>query len=288
MKSLKTALINIRRMPYKSMLAIGMISITFFVVYVFSMLAIGSQLVIDHFESSPTIVAFFNIRAEDEEIAQVDRAMQVNDRVTELKLISKDEALSYYQERQTNPLLVELVTAELLPASIELSAQNPESLKDLEQELQQYSQIEEVVLQRDVIDQLVGWTNSIRTAGIGLISVLSFLSLLILISIISFKIGNQGKLVGILRILGASSGFIITPYIIEGFIYGLTGSLIGWSLMYATYLYITPWLQAMAGSIISLPPSWEFFAVQAGLGTSLAMFFGGFASILAAKKLIKR
>jgi cell division transport system permease protein len=214
--------------------------------------------------------------------------MQQSGLVTEIKLISKEDALSYYQSRQDNPLLLELVTAELLPASIELSAKNPESLNLIEEQLQQYSQIDEIVLQQYEIDQLTSWTNLLRLVGAGLTLALATFSLLIIISVISFKIGNQSRLVGILHILGASSSYIVTPYIFEGFIYGLLGSAVGWSLMYGGLLYLTPWIQSMVGEIIPFPPSWEFFAIQFGVGSSLAMFFGGFSSIIAAKKLIKK
>ncbi len=288
MKSFKTALINIRRMPYKSLIAIAMISITFFVGYCFSMLLIGSQLILKNFETQPTIMAFFEIRAEAEEVEQVAKELDKHDFIDSIKLISKEEALEFYQERQDNPLLLELVTADILPASIEVSTVDPQYLTQAEQILMSFSQIDEVVLQKDVVDQLVEWTDSIRMVGLVTTSVLAVLTFFIITSTISFKIGNQSKLVGILRIIGASSGYIITPFIYEGFIYGFLGSVIGWSLMYVSFLYLMPWLNSFIGAIITLPPSWEFLALQAGIGTSMGVFFGGMASVFAGKKMIKK
>ncbi len=288
MKSLKTALINIRRLPYKSLIAICMISITFFVTYSFSLLIIGSEQVLNYFESRPTLIAFFNIKATDEQLAQVKTAIQELDFVEEVLIVSKQEALEYYKEKQDNPLLLELVTAEILPASIEVSTIEPTYLPEVETKLQQFEQIEEIVLQRDVIDQMISWAQSLRLVGLVIVIVLVVLSLFVISSTISFKIANQGKLVSILRIIGASNTYIITPYIYEGFIYGLVGSVIGWSGSLAWLLYLSPWLQTFVGEIMQLPPPWQFFAIQLGIGTSLGLFFGGIASLVAGKKLIKK
>ncbi len=287
MQSLKSALINIRRMPYKSMAAILIISITFFVAYTVSLLMLGSQEILQFFEARPKVIAFFDIKTEDYEVSQVKSDLEKLDFVEEITLISKEEALSYYQDNQDNPLLLELVTADILPASIEVAANSPEELTLIEERLNSYSQIDDVILQKDVITQLTQWTNSLRTVGLGLTIIFLVLSLLTIISIISFKVSHQRKAISILRIIGAGSGYIVTPYIYEGFIYGLLGSSFGWGSMYAGFLYLTPWLTQVLGQIITFPLTWQFFAIQYGLGTCLALFFSGFASMLAARKLIK-
>lgn len=288
MKSLKTALINIRRMPYKSFIASGMIVLTFFIAYCFSMLLIGSELVLNFFETRPTIVAFFQIRADDEEAGRVAALLEEAEYVESVQVVSKEEALTYYQERQQNPLLLELVTADILPASIEISATDPEFLPEIEQDLATFEQVDEVVLQRDVVEQLTAWTRSIRLVGIVITSIMLLLTFSIIVSTIAFKIGNQGRFVNILRFIGASSGYIVTPYVYEGFIYGFIGSVVGWGLMYASFLYLMPWLSSFVGQIITLPPPWQFLAMQLGAGLTLGLFFGGFASVVAAKKLIKK
>lgn len=288
MKSLKTALINIRRMPYKSLIATGLIILTFFIAYSFSMLMIGSEMVLNFFETRPTVIAFFQIRVDDAEVNQVANSLEELDYVESIKVVSKEEALAYYQERQQNPLLLELVTADILPASIEISTTSPDFLPQIEQDLGNYQQIDEVVLQKEVIEQLTAWTRSLRMVGLVITSVLLLLTFSTIVSTIAFKIGNQGKFVNILRFIGASSGYIITPYVYEGFIYGFIGAVVGWGLMYTSFLYLMPWLKSFVGQIITLPPSLEFIAIQIGVGLTLGLFFGGFASIVAGKKLIKK
>ncbi|MBD3250492.1 MAG: FtsX-like permease family protein [Candidatus Pacebacteria bacterium] len=289
MKSIKTALINLRRMPYKSMMAVLMISLTFFVGYSFSMFVIGSQQILEFFESQPQVIAFFQIQAEEDQIQQVVSRFEHRSDIDQLTVVSKQEALAYYrQDKKDNPLLLELVTADILPASIEVSTKTPDQLTAVKQELEDFDQIDDVVLQQEIVDKMISWTNSLRLVGLTTTGILALLSLLVIITIVSLKISHKKKSINIFRLIGAGSGFIITPFIWEGFIYGLLGSAIGWSLMYVGYLYLSPWLNEFVGQIISFPLPWQFLALQLGVGTVLGLFLGGTASAIAANRLLKK
>lgn len=288
MKSLKTTFINIKRTPYKSLATIIMLSVTFFIAYGFSLFVLGSQQVLQYFESRPKIIAFFDIRAEEDEINEVKRAMEQSGYVDSIQIVSKQEAFGFYQEVQQNPLLLELVTAEILPASIELSSTNPEELTLIDQELRRFDQVDEIVIQYDIIEQLSTWVSSLRMIGMAITGALLLLSLVIIINTISFKVSGQKKKVAILRFIGADTGYIIAPFIYEGFLYGIIGSLIGWGLIYVALLYLSPWLSGVVEQIITFPIPTDVLLIQLGIGTSLALFFSGFAGLLAAKSLIKR
>ena len=288
MKALKTALINIRRMPYKSLVAIMIISLTFYVAYSFSLIALGTEEVLQFFESQPKVIAFFDINTTNSEVLEAAEQVKQQSYVTTVSVETKEQALEYYRQQQDNPLLLELVSADILPASIEVSANSPQDLTKIKQHLTTYTNINDVVLYQDVIQNLNQWTQSMRLIGVGVIAMLTIVSLLVIISVISLKVSHKKRSISILRIIGASSGYIITPFIYEGFLYGLVGSIFGWLGMFATYLYLQPWLKNFLKSIIQFPLPWQFFALQIGLGSTIALFLGGLASIIAAKKLIKK
>jgi cell division transport system permease protein len=274
-------------MPYKSLAAILIISLTFFISYSFSILTLGSEEILQHFESQPKVIAFFQIETEPDQVQEVVDELQSYPYVKKVSVDSKQEALEYYQQHQNNPLLLELVSADILPASIEISTYNPAQLNQVKNNLQQLDSIDEIVLYKDVIDSLNQWTRSIRLIGIATLTAMAVVSVLVVATIISFKISHKKRAISILRIIGAGSGYIITPFIYEGFIYGILGSVLGWAGMYAGFLYITPWLKKFLGQIIELPLPWQFFALQLGVGSTIALFLGGLASIIAAKKFIK-
>ncbi len=288
MKSIRATFVNIRRTPYKSLATILMLSLTFFMVYGFSLFLLGSHQVVQFFETRPKVFAFFELKAEQDDIAEVVTALEQSDYIYDMTLVSSEEAFQYYQDIQQNPLLLELVTAEILPASIEVAATSPENLTLVSQQLKQFSQIEEIVAHQEVVEQLSDWVSFLRIVGLIIIGVLAVISLVIIINTISLKVSSHKKKVSILRFIGADSSYIIIPYIYEGFIYGLIGSIIGWGLVCSGLLYLTPMLKTFVGEIISFPLSWEFLLLQLAVGTSLALIFSGLGSLIAVKNLIKR
>src|SRR5690606_11778343 len=103
--------------------------------------------------------------------------------------ISKEEALKIYQEQnKSDPILLDLVTADILPASIEVQAVSATDLADLATVVQSSDLVEEVVFQKDIVDTLVAWTNAARKIVIAVIAILVTVSVLVIITIIGIKI----------------------------------------------------------------------------------------------------
>ncbi len=288
MNSFTTALTTIRRSPYQALTSILMVATTFFVAYVFSIFMIGSKIVLEHFETQPQILAFFVLETKPEIIESVAKTMEERPYVSSVEIISQEEALKLYQkDNSDDPLLLELVTADILPASVEVSGIDIDSLALIKKDLESFSQIEDIEYQEDVISTLSSWITTIELVGVGTTVVLGTISFLIIMVIIAMKANVQKKKIAIMRMLGATKWYIKAPYMYEGIIYGLIGALLGWLAMFATLLYLTPSINSMLGDISLLPAPIEFYVLHAAGGGVLGMFLGAFASIFAIQRFIK-
>ncbi|MBW7944155.1 FtsX-like permease family protein [Patescibacteria group bacterium] len=288
MKNVSAALTNIRRSPYQTLAVMLLVSITFFVGYVFSLFLYSTEQILRYFETRPQITAFFNIDSDPVVIEQLQRTMESKSYVSNVTVISKERALEIYQEdNKKDPLLLELVTADILPASIEVSGKDATDLPRIKEDLEGASGIDEVVYQQDVIEQLQSWTKSIRYIGIGSVVVLGLTSLLLIIIVTGLKVVSKRRTIQIMRIIGASSWYVKAPFIYEGMIYGLFGSAIGWGSMYLGLLYATPWLQNFLGSVPLFPLPLQFYAIQAGIGTLIGLLLGALASSFATSRMMR-
>lgn len=288
MNALATALTTIRRSPYQAMISILMLAVTFFVAYSFSAFLIGSQVVINHFETQPQVLAFFELSTQLEAIESVADEMESKSYVNSVTVISQEEALKLYQEdNKDDPLLLELVTADILPASVEVSGKNIASLEQIKSDLESFDSVEDVEYQEDVISTLSNWINSLELAGIALTAVLGTISFLIIMTIIAMKANAQKHKIRVMRMLGATKWYIKAPYMFEGMIYGLVGAILGWTAMFSVLLYITPSINYILDSITLLPAPLEFYALHAGAGILSAMILGAFASTVAVQRFIK-
>lgn len=289
MNHFSSALTNIRRTPYQSMAAIMILAVTFFVAYSFSLFAYSTQAILTFFETQPQVIAFFEIDASANQISEATKLMKEKSYVEEINTVSKQKALEIYQEtNKQDPLLLELVTAEILPASIEVSATNVESLSQIRQDLEKLPGIEEVVFQENIVDSLRSWTKSVRYVGIASVAVLATTSLLVVMVIIGMKISYKRNAINIMHLIGASRWYIKAPFIYEGLFYAVFGSLIGWGGMYIGLLYITPWLKQFIGSIPLLPIPSELLALQLAVGSFIGILLATIASAFSVQRVMRK
>lgn len=274
-----------RRSPYQSLAAIFMTTITFFIVSVFSLVVLGAHSMLTFFESRPQVTAFFKDDAIPSEVESLKSTITSTVAVDNTKYISKDDALEIYRKQnEDNPLLLEMVTADILPASLEVSAKNASDLETIAGIMQKQNYVEEVVFQKDVIDTLRKWVSGIRTTGIVLSTLLILASLSTIAIILGLKFTARKTEITTLSLLGATSWYIRSPFISEGIIYGFSGAVIGWGLSYLTLLYLTPNIMNFLGEITLLPvPIWVMLSLL-GAEAFLASLIGALASLIATRR----
>src|SRR3989344_5056241 len=138
MKFIKSSLRNIRRSPYQAMAAVLIMMLTFLTISFFTFLLSGSSRVINFFESKPQVTAFFKNEAKQSDINALEKQVKNTGKVASLKFVSKQEALKIYrQQNKDDPLLLDLVTADILPASLEISAYRINDLSGISEMLKE-------------------------------------------------------------------------------------------------------------------------------------------------------
>lgn len=288
MKYFSTAWKNIRRSPYQALAAILIMTVTFLTISFFAFLLYGSSTVVSYFESKPQVTAFFKNEASQDEINSLENKLSQTGKTASIKFVSKQDALKIYKEQNKNdPLLLDLVTADVLPASFEISTQKIDDLSLVSDMLKKSSIISDVVYQKDVVSTLTSWTNAIRRIGIVLIALLSLVSIFIMSMIISIKISHKKEDIEIMRLIGATSWYIRWPFIIEGVFYGALGSLVGWLIATGVLLYSTPFLESFLKGIPVLPASYTNLLLLLGLEILFAAFLGVLSSFLAVFRYLK-
>lgn len=285
------ALRRIRRSPYQAISAISVMTMTLFMACVFFLVAAGSQAVLQYFETRPQVNAFFkrDIVPDTAKIAAIKAKLEATGHAQAVKFISKEEALTIYKDLNKNdPLLLEAVTANMLPSSIEVSATDPKYLKDLAEILKKEEGVDDVRFAEDIISALSVWTNSVRIIGLSLVGANVFIAFTIIILIVGTKVANRHEEILLLQLTGATPGFISAPFVWEGIIYGVLGGFISWGIAYLILLYSMGFLVGFLAGIPILPPP-ILFMLEVLLGNMLlGSVIGAFGGWLAVKRFLNR
>ena len=288
MKTFKTTWRNIRRSPYQAFAAVFVMILTFIFISFFAFLLYGSSKAISYFESRPQVTAFFRQDVKSSDIDNLKNELNATNKIAEIKFVSKEDALEIYREQNKNdPLLLELVTADILPASLEISTIKIEDLSDINNKLKDSPLVSEVVFQKDVVSVLTSWTNALRTIGLGLIVVLSLVSIFIMVIIIGVKISQKKQDIEIMRLIGAGGWYIRWPFMLEGIFYGGVGAILGWGISSLALWYATPMLSSFLKGIPIFPLPLIFLFGLLGMEILVAIVLGTLSSFLAVLRYLK-
>ncbi len=277
-----------RRTPYQAIAAIFIMTQTFFVISMFTFVIYGSARIISYFESQPQVTAFFKEEATQDEITTLGDDLQQSGKVSGLKFVSKAEALQIYKDQNKNdPLLTDLVTEGILPASFEISAVDINDLSTISDVLKKSPIIDQVLFPQDIVANVIRWTDALRKFGLAVITVLALDSIFLMIIIIGIKISQKKEEIEIMRLLSATNWYIRWPFMLEGIFYGIIGAFFGWLLAASAMFYAVPMLRDFFGSIPVLSVSPIYLFVLLGIELVIAIIIGIFSSFLAVLRYLK-
>lgn len=299
---LKSAWDHVRRSPFQALAAIFVLTITFFVATVLSILVYSSSQALRHFETRPQVIAFLKDGIAANDISALQNKLSSDVRVKDIHYVSKDEALEIYKRATSdNPLLSELVSPDIFPASLEFSMTDLSYAEAIIEEVKNEDIVDEVGFTAnlggessltDVVSRLRSITWYLRVGGGVFISVLLGTSFLVLLIIIGMRITTRRNEINILGLIGATPSFIRSPIIIEAIIYSTVGVVFGWLLALILVLYATPTVISYFGEVPVLPSDTlqliYLFGVIIAVELIIGITLGLLGSMLAVSRVHKR
>lgn len=297
----KTAIDSIKRSPFQALAAIFILTLTFFVATLVSILTYSSSKVVRYFETRPQVIAFLKDEATSESVSQLQNKLTSDARVKEVKYVSKEAALSIYKEATSdNPLLGELVSPTIFPASLEFSVKDLAFAQSIIDEVKTDLNVDSVGFTaalggesdlKNVVGRLRTVTMYIRVGGVAFTGILAIVSFVVILFAISMRMTARRGEVEILNLIGATKRFIRSPIIFESLIYSIIGVVVGWMVAFILVLYLAPAALSYFGEIPILPKDTiDLLIVFAGiLGVELIFGFilaylGSMLAITRAKK----
>lgn len=280
---------HIRRSPYQAAAAVMIMTLTMFVGLSVFLISLGSDRMLSYLERRPRIIAFFNDKVTSKKDVQgIITELEKTSKTASVKFVSKDQALEIYRsDNKNDPLLLELVSANTLPTSLEISAKSVADLPQLHKILKKAPNLEDISYQKDVINNLIPILDKIRKFGIILVSFLVLTTLFTIVTIIGMKISLRKDEIEVERLVGASKWYIRAPFLLEGIFYGLIGGVISWAVVYLLLEASTPQLAPFLSGLALLPVSpvfmLEVLVIVAGGGALV----GALGSALAVRRYLK-
>jgi cell division transport system permease protein len=232
----RTALMHVQRHGWHTITAISVMTLTFIISSLFVLAALGSNVILHYFEKQPQLIIFLKDDASHDRVMEIQHALEQTGKTDKIHYTSKDEAFAFYKNSNKNdPQLVENLSANILPASLDVSPKDAEDLNVLAGIAKDHKYdpfIESVSYQPEVVDKLKSFTQSGRIVGLVLIGFLTIVSFLIVLVTIGLNIASYNDEIEVMRLVGAGSWYIRAPFLLEGVFYGVVSAILSTTVVY--------------------------------------------------------
>lgn len=279
MYALREAAAAFRRAPVLTGLSAAMVGLALFVVGLFGLATYNLRLALSAIEERVEVAVYLRDDARQSEIDLVLTELAAIPEVRQVRFVSKRDALE--RARRDLPEFGELfVDLEVnpLPQSLEVElrpgTRSPEVVEKVSEAAMVYPFVEDARYGREWVDRLFALRRigAASTAVLG--SAFALVAALIIGTALRIAIFARRDEIYVMRLVGATNGFIRRPFLLEGAIAGLAGGIVAWALTYATYRGVYHYLFELAW----LPGAWIL------LGLVVGGAFGAISSAMAIRR----
>ena len=195
-------------------------------------------------ESKVAVTARLEDNLTENRLERLITAVEAMPGVASVEYVSPDEAMARleasYREIGRELDLGAPDSNITLFASLEISLSDPDASADVSAALTQNDDVERVLTKQAEYDTLLGIINVIRTVGIVGVGLVGLTVLFMIINTIRIAVYSRANEIEIMRLVGASDSFIRWPFILEGILCGLIGSVVTIFLVAAIWDPIQP------------------------------------------------
>ncbi len=285
--TLKQGVINIFRNKLFSLASIATISACLFLFGLFYAVILNFQNVVGTAEEGVSVTVFFKDGTTQEEMEQIGAQIRARDEVSEAKFISADEAWAEWAPENIGEDYNEIYTENPLEGmdNYEIYMNDVSKQESLVGWLESIPQVDEVRHSEVAATTLTGVNALVAYTSVGIIAILLAVSVFLINNTVMIGISVRKSEIEIMKYIGATDFFVRSPFVIEGILIGLIGSLLPLGLIYVLYKKVIDYVMiefpSLSGLMQFLPVSEIYrtlLPVCLGLGAGIG-FLGSFITV---------
>ena len=292
---IKQGLKNIWRNKMFSLASIATMAACIFLFGIFFCVVENFQHMVREMEKSVAVTVFFDEGLSQEQIDAIGAQIGARSEVSDVVFVTADEAWDEYKEiyfeeapelaegfEDDNPLANE--------AHYEIYLKNVESQEDLVTWLESVEGIRRINESAQVADILTNFNLLVGYISIAVILLLLCVSVFLISNTVTIGIAVRREEIAIMKLIGATNGFVKAPFVVEGILIGIIGAALPLGLLYFLYTKLVNYMgdrfNILTGLLQFLPVG-EMFRILLPVGLALGVGIGFFGSFFTIRKHLR-
>ena len=274
---------------FMSFAAVCMIVACLIIMGSFTLLAANLDNTLGDLESENEMLVYIDDALTQDQARMLQPTLAQVDNVSQLTFVTKENALADYKAKHNDNIAVlEDLPNEALRDRYRVHVYDIERMADTQAALEQVPGVAWVRAAIEIADGFVMVRNIATGVAMVLIGILLIISLFIIANTIKLATFYRREEIAIMKMCGATDGFIEWPFVVEGILLGLTGALIAFFAQWGLYQMVAKF--AIQGNGLSLVNMISYssmattiLAVFCGVG----VFIGVVGSLFALRKFLQ-
>ena len=273
---------------FMSFAAIGITVACLLIMGTFTLVAVNANELLRTLEQENEILAYVDESYSETEAKALKRTLEAIPNVASATFISKEEAMESFTEQYPDEALFQDLDPEILRDRFAIK------VVDLQQQSATVEKVKAVegIAKVNAYEEIAGGFITVRNVAtvvcVALIAILFVVSVFIISNTIKLTTFDRREEIAIMRMVGATNGFIRWPFVYEGFLFGLIGAAVAFLLQWGLYGAVT---KGVANNdtlqLIQIIPFTEMWLPVAGTFAAAGVVIGVGGSLSAIRKFLQ-
>jgi len=279
---------SIIRNSWISIASVGVVAVSLLILGCSLLLVMNANSIADNLESSVEISVFLKEQTTPDQVKELENKIRAMPEVTQVVFISKQQALEEMKDSfgDKKDILSGLEEKNPLPDTLRIKTIAADQVAPLAGELESFAQADQVRYGQGVVEKLLALSRWVRTAGLATMILLGVAAVFLIATTIRLSVYARRKEIGIMKFLGATDWFVRFPFILEGMVLGLAGSLIAVLVVYFGYLSLIGNIQ-LSLPFMQLVTDLDLIRPLMGGLLALGLVIGAAGSLISMRRFLK-
>ena len=201
----------------------------------FSVLMYNVNIMVNDLNKTNEVLVFIDESLSEAEARSVGTKINVIENVHKSTFVTREEALKNFIADHQESEAFSGVAAEDLRHRFVVVLQDNEQIAQTVDQIRQIGGVADIRAEYELAEGFSTMEHVIRIVSIGVISVLLVVSLLIISNTVKLAMYDRRDEIAIMKMVGATNGFIRLPFVVEGFTLGMIGAALAFGIEWLMY-----------------------------------------------------
>jgi cell division transport system permease protein len=248
--------------------AIFTITISLLLLSSFSIFLFNAHTVVESLRSKVEMEVFLQDQLRPDEIDGLRARVGMVEGVKEVRFVSKEEAAAIFKE-EFGEDIYKVLDFNPLPASLKISLhpdfRNVEGAERIFNAIRDIEGVEDVIYRKSLLELLDRRARVFLLIALGIGVFITISSIFLVANTIRLAIYAKRKIIQTMKLIGATRGFIRTPFLLEGLVQGFLGGLLAAGILFLTFESLGRWVSLELSDFVRVHVSLYGAVVAVGM-----------------------